>query len=568
MTQTTENNVEVLSRQVPLPIAGENYAISLENATVLALSFDPADVSFSRSGNDLVFEVDGGTVSISDFFAVGDGPLPELQFPDGTIVASADLLASYGLDISTAAGPTAAGPPLGSGLSAYDGNAGDLIGGVGAGLDAVNTSQGDFRFDAGLEDIIAFAPAAGVGGAGIVGGVGGGGGGAGIVGGGGTGGGGGGGGQAPVPPVANADNILVDINGHFGKSISSLADLKAAGVVHTVTWGAPPPAGVNSVGAINNFGALPEGKLVLHILAPAGVTLPNGANTLTFTHPTIIEGSLTAPSGTQTFNGSNLHVTGNFSFGPLPSGTSSISVDGEVYSSNNDKFANEFKEIHRDSEFTIATGTFTPIVINIDELLANDSPGAVFDPTFGVQYDASDPYNYTFDEAANTITITLKAGVTYPGIDPAFTYQVIGEEGLTAKADVTVTIGVFGTGDNDLLQFNPSAKLVDGGGGFDFLTGISSGDFGKFLDSVPASLDDLLSGGRVVNIEAIIAGAGSFKLISLADLDDVTIGSDNITFGGSWTQVAAMDIGGTDYVRYNHDGGALYILVEASKIAS
>jgi hypothetical protein len=113
-----------------MPDSGTQTAIVSSAGGILDLGFDPGTATTSRVDNNLVFEVDGGgTVTITDFFVVGDQALPTLRLPDGTLVASADFFDGSGLDMSTAAGPTAAGPTPGSGTS-YADDSGSLMGGV------------------------------------------------------------------------------------------------------------------------------------------------------------------------------------------------------------------------------------------------------------------------------------------------------------------------------------------------------------------------------------------------------------------------------------------------------
>ena len=101
---------------VPAPVAGQNVAVNSSPAGDLQLQFDPANASFSRSGNSLVFETPGGgSVTVTDFFVVGDQSLPTLTLPDGTKVAAADLLT--GLDMTTAAGPAAGAAPTSGGTN-------------------------------------------------------------------------------------------------------------------------------------------------------------------------------------------------------------------------------------------------------------------------------------------------------------------------------------------------------------------------------------------------------------------------------------------------------------------
>ena len=114
---------------VPTPDSGASISVESSPGGALHLDFDPSTATTSRDGNSLVFEVDGGgTVTVTDFFVVGDQSLPSLVLPDGTEIASADFFEGSDLDMSTAAGP-AAGPPPGGGTS-YNDDPGNLMGGV------------------------------------------------------------------------------------------------------------------------------------------------------------------------------------------------------------------------------------------------------------------------------------------------------------------------------------------------------------------------------------------------------------------------------------------------------
>ena len=115
---------------VPAPQSGQNLSVASSPAGELVLGFEPGSATFSRSGNNLVFDLDnGGHVTVTDFFVVGDQSLPSLSLPDGVTVAAADLLT--GLDMTTAAGPAAAAAAAASsGTGAYADDAGLLIDGV------------------------------------------------------------------------------------------------------------------------------------------------------------------------------------------------------------------------------------------------------------------------------------------------------------------------------------------------------------------------------------------------------------------------------------------------------
>ncbi len=135
--------------QVAAAAFGAEVIVSAAGAGQLALNFDPSDASMSRSGNDLIFDIDGGgTVTIRSFFEVGEEPLPSFVLGDGTLVASADLLAANDIDVTPAAAATAMG-----GLRVYDDDAGSLMGG----LDALD-KLGQFRWAPTVENTDEFDP--------------------------------------------------------------------------------------------------------------------------------------------------------------------------------------------------------------------------------------------------------------------------------------------------------------------------------------------------------------------------------------------------------------------------
>ncbi|MDL2210329.1 hypothetical protein LJC26_05955 [Desulfovibrio sp. OttesenSCG-928-O18] len=116
---------------VPTPAAGDTLSLTMVPGSGLHLSFNPDQATASRSGNDLTFELDnGGSVTITDFFVVGEGgQLPTLILPDGEEVPAAVALAGGDMDLSTAAGPAAGSDP-GSGINAYADDPGSLIDGI------------------------------------------------------------------------------------------------------------------------------------------------------------------------------------------------------------------------------------------------------------------------------------------------------------------------------------------------------------------------------------------------------------------------------------------------------
>ncbi|MDL2271523.1 VWA domain-containing protein [Desulfovibrio sp. OttesenSCG-928-I05] len=140
--ESISNSSNQQAIKVPAPLTGESLDVASVAGGILELGFDPGAATASRSGNDLVFDVDGGgTVTLTDFFVVGDEALPSLVLPSGDEVASADYLASFDIDISTAAGPAAgpAGNPS-SGSGEYGDESGSLINGV-ARIGSLGTNQ-------------------------------------------------------------------------------------------------------------------------------------------------------------------------------------------------------------------------------------------------------------------------------------------------------------------------------------------------------------------------------------------------------------------------------------------
>ena len=114
---------------VPRPENGAPVAVASSPGGTLELAFDPSTATVNRVDNDLIFELDGGgTVTLNDFFAVGDESLPNLRLPDGTELASADFFQGSGLDMTTAVGP-GAGSASGSGTS-YNDDPGSLLDGL------------------------------------------------------------------------------------------------------------------------------------------------------------------------------------------------------------------------------------------------------------------------------------------------------------------------------------------------------------------------------------------------------------------------------------------------------
>ena len=132
MSQSTERQVPISPVRVPAAAPNAQSEVTAVAGAKLQLEFDPTSSTVERLDNDLVFSFDnGGKVVVSDFFVTDGAALPNLQMPDGTEVASADILAALNsdMDLSTAAGPAAQASPPGGGTS-YDDDGGALIGGI------------------------------------------------------------------------------------------------------------------------------------------------------------------------------------------------------------------------------------------------------------------------------------------------------------------------------------------------------------------------------------------------------------------------------------------------------
>ncbi len=123
-------DIRFASRVLTMPESGMRQ-IMLTPGRHLEFSFDPAGVTFSRSGTDLVISAGNGSgVTLSGFFiAENADALPQFVFPGGDSVPASAYLQSLNIDITTAAGPVPSAPPSG-GEGEYSDGAGDLLGGV------------------------------------------------------------------------------------------------------------------------------------------------------------------------------------------------------------------------------------------------------------------------------------------------------------------------------------------------------------------------------------------------------------------------------------------------------
>lgn len=120
-----QHSVLVLS----LPASGTT-TVACDKGKSLTLTFNPAEVAFSREGSSLIIsEWQGGKLAVTDFFTAKAEELPLLTLPDGDTVNSADFLASLNIDTSMAAGTPAPGPDSG-GEGAYNDDPGSLLNGV------------------------------------------------------------------------------------------------------------------------------------------------------------------------------------------------------------------------------------------------------------------------------------------------------------------------------------------------------------------------------------------------------------------------------------------------------
>ena len=112
--------------RVGLPAAGTTRSISLSAGAALELGFPEGEAIFERSGKDLLIGLNGGgSVTVGNFFAVGE--LPVMKLHDGVEVAGKEFLSlqSPDMDLSPASGPTSGGSE-----STYADGAGKLIAGV------------------------------------------------------------------------------------------------------------------------------------------------------------------------------------------------------------------------------------------------------------------------------------------------------------------------------------------------------------------------------------------------------------------------------------------------------
>ncbi|MDL2314535.1 hypothetical protein LJC36_06095, partial [Desulfovibrio sp. OttesenSCG-928-C14] len=138
--------------KVPSPARGESIVVEAQDGNNFAFDFDPTQAEdIQQQGNDLVFTLaDGNTVTLRDFFDfTAEEGIPEFTLPDGTRVASADVLSAFDIDVEAAAGAGAGS----GGAGEYNDDPGSLIPGLarigiqptfgwGSGFEVPYTDQG------------------------------------------------------------------------------------------------------------------------------------------------------------------------------------------------------------------------------------------------------------------------------------------------------------------------------------------------------------------------------------------------------------------------------------------
>jgi len=128
MSQQTNVRASTQAMLITRPAAGESASFESQAGGQIAFDFDPSAATVSRAGNDLVFQMDdGGSVTLSRFFEVGDQSLPSLVLPSGDEVASNEFLSAFDIDLETAAGPATGGNADSGGSGEYDDDSGVLV---------------------------------------------------------------------------------------------------------------------------------------------------------------------------------------------------------------------------------------------------------------------------------------------------------------------------------------------------------------------------------------------------------------------------------------------------------
>ena len=131
MSQQANSHVSNQAVLIARPAAGENASFESQAGAKILFDFEPSTATVSRSGSDLVFQMDdGGSVTLTRFFEVGDQPLPSLVLPSGDEVASSEFLSAFDIDLITAAGPGAGSGSDSGGSGEYDDDSGSLLAGI------------------------------------------------------------------------------------------------------------------------------------------------------------------------------------------------------------------------------------------------------------------------------------------------------------------------------------------------------------------------------------------------------------------------------------------------------
>lgn len=126
-----------------VPVAGQVLTLAYTSGDAIEFDFDPTAATFTRDGGNLTLtHENGGRLVLPGFFE-GDA-LPTVTLADGTTLDGGEFLSSMDpdLEITTAAGPSAAGQVSSSGIGSYADSAGSLIGGIDR-LDSLDTNSWD-----------------------------------------------------------------------------------------------------------------------------------------------------------------------------------------------------------------------------------------------------------------------------------------------------------------------------------------------------------------------------------------------------------------------------------------
>ena len=121
------SNPGVNGQLIPVPDARAGQAREVESSHggILVMPFDPFAAEARLEGENLVFEKDGGTVTITGFCLVTGDSLPHLRLPDGTHIKGDVFLSRVGLEPMFTAADGVGGQVR---LNPYADGAGELYG--------------------------------------------------------------------------------------------------------------------------------------------------------------------------------------------------------------------------------------------------------------------------------------------------------------------------------------------------------------------------------------------------------------------------------------------------------